>query len=155
MQLQSVTWSDYKHHNTGKFLVAVAPNSTITYISPIYGGRASDKAITLDCNFLDNLEPHDLLQADKGFNLQDECSARLITLQVPPGKRGTSQMSAAAVAKTSRIAKLGILVEQVIRRLKTFRILKFEIPISLIPAVDKIVTVCAALCNLREPIYRN
>ena len=27
LELQSATWSDYKHHNTLKFLVCVAPNS--------------------------------------------------------------------------------------------------------------------------------
>ena len=57
LSLQSSTWSDYKHHNTAKFLIAVAPCSAITFISPVYGGRASDKAITIDCSFLDLLEP--------------------------------------------------------------------------------------------------
>ena len=40
---QAMTWSTYKHHNTLKFLVAVAPNSSITYVSPAYTGRISDK----------------------------------------------------------------------------------------------------------------
>ncbi|XP_030832622.1 uncharacterized protein LOC105445044 [Strongylocentrotus purpuratus] len=151
--LQSVTWSDYKHHNTAKFLIAVAPNSCITYISPMYGGRASDKGLTLDCGFLDKLDPYDMLQADKGFIIHDECAARFVTLQVPPGKRGETQMSSAAVNKTKKVANLRILVEQVIRRLKIFNILKNEVPVSLIPSLDKIVRVCAALCNLRKPIY--
>ena len=53
--LQNATWSNYKHHNAIKFLVAVAPNSAITFISPMYGGRTSDKQITLDSGFLDIL----------------------------------------------------------------------------------------------------
>ncbi|XP_052224775.1 uncharacterized protein LOC127840402 [Dreissena polymorpha] len=53
--LQTQTWSDYKHHNTLKFLVACAPNSCIIYVSPVYLGRATDKAITIDCGFLDQL----------------------------------------------------------------------------------------------------
>ena len=40
--LQSATWSEYKHHNTVKFLVAVAPNSNIVFISGAYGGKISD-----------------------------------------------------------------------------------------------------------------
>ena len=51
-ELQAITWSTYKHHNTLKFLIAVAPNSSIIYISPAYTGRISDKEITVQ---LDNL----------------------------------------------------------------------------------------------------
>lgn len=151
--LQTRTWSDYKHHNTLKFLVGVAPNSAITFISSCYGGRLSDKRITIDSGFLDLLDEYDMVQADKGFHIQEECLARFITLHVPPGKRGLAQMSVAAVNKTKRIANLRILVEQVIRRLKTFRIIGGEVQISLVPHIDKIVKVCAGLCNLREPIY--
>lgn len=151
--LQCMTWSEYKHHNTVKFLVGVAPNSAITYISKCYCGRASDKAVTLNSGLLDKLEMYDMIQADKGFNIASECESRLITLDIPPGKRGAAQLSVAAVNKTKRIANLRIIVEQVIRRLKTFRILQTELPISLLPCVDDIVTVCAALTNLKNPIY--
>ena len=152
-QLQQKTWSDYKHHNTGKCLIAVAPNSAITFISKVYGGRVSDKQITIHSKFLDLLEPHDLLQADRGFMLSNECAARMIHLQVPPGKRGSAQMTSAATAKTGRIVSLRILVEQVIRRLKTFRILKYEVPLNLTHSLNKILIVCSALCNLKKPIY--
>lgn len=151
--LQCATWSEYKHHNTIKFLIAVAPNSAITFLSKCYCGRASDRAVTLDCKFLDKLDMYDMIQADKGFNIGSDCETRLLSLDVPPGKRGAAQMSAAAVNKTKRIANLRILVEQVIRRLKTFRILQTELPISLLPCADDIVIVCAALCNLKKPIY--
>ena len=155
LNLQAATWSDYKHHNTGKFLVAVAPNSAITFCSQVFNGRASDKSVTKESGFLDNLEPYDMIQADKGFNIKDECAARLVNLHVPPGKRGQSQMSVAATNKTSRIARLRILVEQVIRRIKCFRIIKYTVPISLVPSLDKILNVCCALCNLKKPIYKD
>jgi hypothetical protein len=41
-------YSNYKHHNTFKFLVGVSPQMGITYVSRMYGGRASDKFITSD-----------------------------------------------------------------------------------------------------------
>jgi hypothetical protein len=153
--LQCATWSEYKHHNTLKLLIAVAPNSAITFLSKCYCGRASDKAITLHSKFLDKLDMYDMLQADKGFNIAPDCEARLVSLDVPPGKRGAPQLSSAACRKTKRIANQRIIVEQVIRRLKTFRILQTELPITLVPCVDDIVTVCAALSNLRKPIYCN
>ena len=153
--LQAATWSDYKHHNTGKFLIGVAPNSAITFCSNVFNGRASDKSITRASGFLDKLESYDMIQADKGFNIHEECAARLVQLHIPPGKRGQAQMSVAANVKTSRIANLRILVEQVIRRVKSFRIIKYTVPISLVSSLDKIVTVCCALCNLKKPIYKD
>ena len=154
MTLQAMTWSNYKHHNTLKFLISVAPNSTITYVSPTYGGRLSDKHIVMITQFLDLFDPHDMIMADKGFPIQEDCSFRSLQLLVPPGKRGQDQMSISDIEKTKKIATLRILVEQVIRRLKTFRILKYQLPICQLHAVDKMITVCAALCNTHQPIYR-
>ena len=45
-KLQSSTWSSYKHHNTLKFLVAVDPNSMVTFIS---------KVCEFYCSFSNNL----------------------------------------------------------------------------------------------------
>ena len=46
LQLQSSTWSNYKHHNTAKLLIACTPNGTISYISPLYVGLISDAELT-------------------------------------------------------------------------------------------------------------
>ena len=70
--------------------------------------------------------------ADKGFELIKECTARNIYFKVPPGRRGASQMTPIEVTETSSIAKVRILVEQVIRRIKTFRLLGAELPITLL-----------------------
>ncbi|XP_047144630.1 uncharacterized protein LOC124818142 [Hydra vulgaris] len=150
-ELQSATWSEYKHHNTLKFLIGVAPNSSIIFVSKAFTGRISDKKITFDSKFLE-LVPSYSLMADKGFNLIEECVARKIYFITPSGRRGTSQMIPSGVSKTSAIAKVRILVEQVIRRLKTFRIISQEVPISLMPCIDDILVVCSALCNFKEPI---
>ena len=154
-KLQSSTYSSYKHHNTAKFLVACSPNSCITFVSKVYGGRASDKQITLRSGFLDLHDPYDTILADKGFNISDECQKKLLILQSPPGLRGQAQMSTSAVEKTQRIANLRILIEQVIRRIKTFRILATEVPITLVHHLDDIVKVCAALTNIKVPMYKN
>lgn len=155
--LQTSTWSDYKHHNTLKFLIAVAPNSAITFVSPAYPGRHSDTQITRSSGFFDRLDEYDEIMADRGFLIQTDCDIRHITLSVPPTRRGTgnSQMTTAAVMKTKCIANLRILVEQVIRRLKTFRILSTEMPITVVPLASKILVVCAGLSNLRNPLYKS
>ena len=93
--------------------------------------------------------------ADKGFTLFDECAGRNITITVSPGKRGASQMTPAEVSKTSAIAKVRILVEQIIRRIKTFKILANELPMSMLENVNDIMLICAALCNFKEPMYHD
>ena len=43
---QSATFSNYKHHNTAKALVGIAPDGSVTFVSELYTGRSSDKQIT-------------------------------------------------------------------------------------------------------------
>uniref|UniRef100_A0A7M6DQ69 DDE Tnp4 domain-containing protein n=2 Tax=Clytia hemisphaerica TaxID=252671 RepID=A0A7M6DQ69_9CNID len=144
----------YKHHNTAKILISVLPNSLISYVSEPYTGRISDKAIVNETEFLDTLPPYCSLMTDKGFNIEQECAQKSIHLIIPPGRRGTSQMTEAQLKKTAHIAKVRILVEQVIRRVKTFQILSNEVQISFLPHLNDIVIVCCALSNLRKPIMK-
>ena len=155
LELQSTTWSEYKHHNTVKFLVCVAPNSHFIYVSEGYRGRRSDKSLTKDSVFLDEIAPFCSIMADKGFNLFDECAGRNITFIVPPGKRGASQMTPAEANKTSAIAKVRVLVEQIISRIKTFKILAKELPMSMLENINDIMRICAALCNSKEPMHHD
>ena len=101
------------------------------------------------------LDCHDMLQADKGFHIRDECDKLNITLDIPVGLRGKTQMTKIGVERTKRVATLRILVEQVIRRLKIYKVLSRQITISELPSLYKIVLVCAALSNLKEPIYKD
>ena len=54
--MQSSTWSQYKHHNTAKFLVACTPNGAISFISPVYVGSISDVQLTQCSGFLETLK---------------------------------------------------------------------------------------------------
>lgn len=45
MDLQKLTYSNYKHRNTLKGLVGVAPNGVLTFCSSLYPGSTSDKEI--------------------------------------------------------------------------------------------------------------
>lgn len=46
-----------------------------------------------------------------------------------------------------------MIVEQVIRQMKCFRILSSELPINLLRHIDDIILVCAASTSLRKLIY--
>ena len=50
--------------------------------------RVSDREITLSDGFLDLLLPHDLVLADRGFNIKDCILQRHATLEIPPPASG-------------------------------------------------------------------
>ena len=152
LRAQALTWSDYKKHNTVKFLVAITPQGHIAYISKAWGGRASDKHIVQQCGFLDLLDPGDEVMADRGFPIRDELLLRRAKLTMPPAAKGQEQMPKSDVEKTKHVANLRIHVERAINRIKWFRIMKSTLPITLLPRIDDISSVCSALCNLCPPL---
>ena len=74
------------------------------------------------------------------------------TLEIPPPASCYDQMTRPDVFKTKFIANKRIHVGRAIMRLKHFSILVHRMPISLLNIVDDVVTVCAALTNLRAPL---
>lgn len=124
-------------------------------LSQMPGGRTSDVYLTRESNFYKILERQDEVMADRGFTITEDLIVRSATLHIPPGKRGKEQFTKSQVKKTKAVANLRIFVEQAIRRLKTFRLIKHELPISLLSNVDDIVIVCAAVCNLYKPLCKN
>ena len=126
----------------------------LNFISEAWGGRTSDIHLTRESGFYNILEPCDAVMADRGFTIAEDLLLHRADLFIPPEKRGQEQFMKADVQKTETIANLRIFVEQAIRRLKTFRTIKNELPISLIGYLDNIIIVCAALCNLYKPLCK-
>ena len=145
-------WSEYKHHYTFKVLVSITPNGAVSYVSPAYGGRATDIFIVKDSSFLNLLEPYDEVMADRGFKIREELMMRMSTLCIPQSKAAAKQMLPSDVRKRSSIANMRIYVEEAIGRMRVFHILKHELPIHLLSLADDIVRVCGALCNLLPPL---
>ena len=152
LKAQALCWSEYKHHSTVKVLLGITPNGAFSYVSDAYGGRASDKCIVESSDFLQLLQPGDAVMADRGFKIEDLLAFYQCTLARPPSTQKNLQLNEIDVAKTSRVANARIYVEQAIRKLKEFQILKNELPISLLPVVNDIVKVCAALVNFQKPL---
>ena len=150
LSLQALTWSDYKKHNTAKVMIGISPS----FVSKVWGGRASDRHITLNSGFIDLIDHGDQIMADRGFLVKEEIIIKRATLIIPPAAQGAEQMSSVNVKATKEIANLMIHVERTIQRLKTFRILKYTLPVTLLPLIDDIVTTCAALCNFYGPLVK-
>ena len=106
-----------------------------------------------DSGFYDYLDIYDEVMADRGFTIREELYLHFCTLSIPPGARLKSQMTSAEVKKTKDVANLRIHVERAINRIKTFRIFKSVISITMIPQCDDIVRTCAGLCNLKPVLY--
>ena len=64
LKARAQTWSNYKHHNTVKFLIGITPQGTISFISKGWGGRVSDRYLTEKCGLLEKLLPGDVLLAE-------------------------------------------------------------------------------------------
>lgn len=156
LKARAETWSSYKHHNTVKFLIGITPQGTVSYISNAWGGRASDKYITENCGFLDNILPGDLVLADRGFNIQATLGCRMAHVQIPAFTRGKSQLAPVDLETTRKIAHVRIHVERVIGCVRQkYTILGGILPIDFLMCkdsdgyctIDKIGLVCCALVN--------
>ena len=143
-----LSFSDYKRHTTVKYLVAIAPNGFISYVSPVWSGKASDRKITLSDGFVDNLVAGDLVLADQGFTINDVLVQKQVSLDIPPASSGVTQMTKQNVMKTKRIASKRIHVERAIGRLKRFKILKQILPVNFLPLIDDIVICLFSIVQL-------
>jgi len=140
--------SSYKHKNTLKELIGVAPNGVITFVSKLYPGSTSNKKIVSHCGILSLLEPGDLILADKGFLISDILPEGVF-LNIHPFLT-SPQFTPSEVEKTKSIARARIYVERAISRLKGFKILN-HIPKSLFKKSSIVFQLCASLVNFQNP----
>lgn len=154
LHMQSSTWSQYKHHNTVKFLVACTPNGAICYISPVFVGSISDVELTRVGGFLTTLQdkPGVSIMADKGFTIKDMLKELNIELNIPPFLERKQQLPPEEVQAERKIASLRIHVERAIGRIKVYSILKGTIPLSMARITNQIVFVCAFLTNFQPAL---
>lgn len=68
------TYSFYKGCHTIKFMVGISPDGLITFVSDVFGGKASDKHIFETGSILNKCEIGDSVKADKGFLIEESCN---------------------------------------------------------------------------------
>ena len=164
---RSQTWSNYKSHNTVKYLIGITPQGTVSFVSEGWGGRVSDKAITKESGILNKLLPGDMVMADRGFNIADLVAEYRAEAILPAFTRGKTQLSSKEVLESRAVARVRIHVEWLIGMVKQKNIiLDGRLPISFIKndqdssgcescdktTADKLIVIYCALVNLCESI---
>ena len=134
--VRAQTYSQYKKHTTVKVFIACSPLGAVTYLSPVWGGRASDVEIVRKSGFISpNLHlPGDQILADRGFTLKEDfasqCGAALL---YPAFTKGRNQMTAREVEQSRKLSSVRIHIERVIGLMRNrYTILQGTLPLSLL-----------------------
>ena len=85
--------------------------------------------------------------ADRGFQIEENLLLSFflifLYLQVTPSAQTKSRMTKKEVQKTKEI-----------KTMKSYKILKITLPITMMQHVDKIFLVCIALCNIKHVLIQ-
>jgi len=128
---QGNTYSQYKHSNTFKCLIAVTPNGGACFVSDMFEGDINDIQIFEESGILKHINPYDIILVDRGFTVQDLLNPLQAKIMIPAFLKGRKNLSVAEELSTRKIAKARIHVERFNQRLKSFQILGKTIPLSL------------------------
>lgn len=155
VNLQSASWSSYKHRNTVKAMIGCTPRGTISYVSDVFAGSASDRQIIEQSTLLSDtslFKKGDSIMADRGIMVQDLFATRDVKVNTPTMLKGKSQLEPVEIIHDRRVASKRIHIERVIGLSKTFKILKKELPHNKLHLSNRIVKVCFYLSNFKNVI---
>ncbi|XP_050697332.1 uncharacterized protein LOC126985881 isoform X2 [Eriocheir sinensis] len=140
---------------TMKYLIAVSPQGSLSYISKGWMGTYSDKHVAENCGILDKLGPEDEILADKGFN-----TATRVVLYGTALTEGRKEMVTIKVGKTKMSTDVQSYVGKVMGPAyaagRRYAMLQSTMPSSLLKkvadtgftALDQVVCVACALTSV-------
>ena len=149
---QQATFSSYKNKNTMKVLVGSTPGGLVSYISPAYGGSASDHQIVERSNLPIMCDPGDEVMADNGFNVEDMFILYHVSVNIPTFFKKKNRMSSKTVLRDRKIASKRVHIERIIGLGKTYKILREPMTNIESSMATQIITVVFILCNFRKCI---
>ena len=129
-------------------MISITPSAAVIFLSAGWGGRVSDKQISVDSGFFDKISIYDCILADWGFTLKEELASLGATLKVPHFTKGKSQLSGKEVDTSRQLSNVRIHVERVIGQVKKFRMLQNIVPLTQIDLLDDIMGIVCAIINL-------
>ena len=92
LKARAETYSHYKGTHTMKYLIGITARGEISFISKGFGGRTSDKFVTENSGFLNNLLPNDIVLADRGFDISESVGLMYAHVKIPSFTKGKSQL---------------------------------------------------------------
>lgn len=149
-QLQAYTY--YKGDTTIKIMIGITPAGSCSYVSPAYGGRASDTEVFKQSNLINLLEPDDAIMVDRGYLIDEICAANRWSFIRPPLLENKKQFSHEESVASAKIAAARVHIERFNQKLKVFKVLGSKLPANHRNLADKIITVLCATVNLSSPI---
>ena len=84
----------------------MCPQGVTTFVSCAWGGRVSDKHLTVNSGFLTKLLPRDVVLADRGFDIEEDVARMQASLKTPAFTHGCMQLSPQEVEKTRHLANV-------------------------------------------------
>lgn len=149
---QQATFSHYKNRNTVKVLVGCSPGGLVNYVSPAYGGSASDRQIVERSTLPQMCSGGDSILADKGFNVQDIFEPYDVKINMPSFFKKKNRLSNETLLSDRKIASKRVHIERIIGLGKTFKILKEPMNRTECALACRIIRVCFILCNFKTCI---
>lgn len=149
---QQVTFSMYKNRNTIKFLIGITPSGMINYVSPCYGGSATDRQIIERSSILSKFDYNDEIMVDKGLNVQDIFMPYGVKVNMPSFFKKGNQIGPQTLISNRKVASKRVHVERIIGLLKTYKILSQPLNQTETMLSSDIVFICAMLVNFRSSI---
>ena len=151
---QSATFSTYKHKNTLKTMIGIAPRGNVTFVSSAYGGTTSGRQIIERSSLCKKklFDPNDSIMDDRGIMVQDVFANKDVAVNTPTMLYGKSQLEPETVVRDRRIASKRIHVERVIGLANQFKILKCDLPSARTKLGSRIIYICFMILNFRRCI---
>ena len=92
--------------------------------------------------------------ADRGFTIEEELKPLKVDLNIPAFLAGRERLTEDEVTESQGIAAVRIHVERAIQRIKKFRQIRNEIPLTLHGSINQIWTVACQLTYLMPPLIQ-
>ena len=123
----------------------------------MYPGNLSDRKITQRSGLLSPLfwSKGDSIMADKGFTIEEDLKPLGVSLNIPSFLDGRDQLEEEEVIESQAIASVRIHVERLMSRVKKFKMVQTEIPLSMHGSINQVWTVCCLLCNFMNPLVKD
>ncbi|XP_057697320.1 uncharacterized protein LOC130918988 isoform X2 [Corythoichthys intestinalis] len=131
-----------------KYLTAVSPCGLIVFVSAAFAGCRDCAHVPQGSGLLDHLVPGDEVTTRGGFAVKKLLLEGQVYLVVSSLSK-IDNLPAATSSPSGNVAHVGKQVESAIQHLMSYKILAQGVPTALLPRIDNILCVCAALTNLR------